>query len=116
MSLALRSEDPESATNRHAMPGGGGIAGNADHLSARDFDRLARFIHLRSGIKMPAGKKTMLEARLRRRVLALGMTSFAEYCRYLFEEGGLDNEAMGLIDTLRRIKPTFSVNRNISAI
>jgi CheR methyltransferase, all-alpha domain len=36
-----------------------------DHLSSRDFQRLARFIQDYSGIKMPATKKTMVEGRLR---------------------------------------------------
>ena len=107
MSLALRRvESSESATSRDARPVGGS-AGYTDHLSARDFDRLARFIHFRSGIKMPAGKKTMLEARLRRRVLALGMASFADYCRYLFERGGLDKEATDLIDAVTTNKTDF---------
>ncbi len=107
MSLALRRvENPESTLQRYARPVGGS-AGYPDHITAHDFDRLARFIHLRSGIKMPEGKKTMLEARLRRRVLALGMASFADYCRYLFERGGLDKEATGLIDAVTTNKTDF---------
>ncbi len=49
----------------------------------------------------------MLEARLRRRVLALGMASFADYCRYLFERGGLDKEATNLIDAVTTNKTDF---------
>ena len=49
----------------------------------------------------------MLEARLRRRVLALGKTSLAEYCRYLFEEGGLEEEATNLIDAVTTNKTDF---------
>ena len=37
-----------------------------DHLSPRDFQRLARFIHEYSGIKMPPTKKSMVEGRLRK--------------------------------------------------
>jgi len=81
--------------------------GSAEHLSARDFDRLGQFIQLRSGIKMPAEKKTMLEARLRRRVLALQKTSLSEYCRYLFEEGGLDEEEANIIDAVTTNKTDF---------
>jgi chemotaxis protein methyltransferase CheR len=108
MSLALRKpEAARSLANRDTLlrrePG----AGNSEHLSCHDFDRLAQFIHLRSGIKMPAGKQTMLEARLRRRILALGMASFAEYCHYLFEEGGLDEETTALIDAVTTNKTDF---------
>ena len=49
----------------------------------------------------------MLEARLRRRVLALRMTSLAEYCRYLFDEGGLDEEAADLINAVTTNKTDF---------
>ncbi len=49
----------------------------------------------------------MLEARLRRRVLALGMASLADYCRYLFEKGGLDKEATNLIDAVTTNKTDF---------
>ena len=108
MSLASRRRDvPENAANRNAMSHAGTNAGNAEHLSARDFDRLARFIQFRSGIKMPAGKKTMLEARLRRRITALGMRSLADYCRCLFEEGRLDEEATNLIDAVTTNKTDF---------
>ena len=107
MSLALRKADFESAVRRDAMSPPGASAGSAEHLSERDFDRLGQFIQLRSGIKMPAGKKTMLEARLRRRVLASGKTSLAGYCRYLFEEGGLDEEETNLIDAVTTNKTDF---------
>ncbi len=107
MSFALRKPGFESAVTRDAQSRPGTSAGSAEHLSARDFDRLGQFIQLRSGIKMPAGKKTMLEARLRRRVLALGKTSLADYCRYLFEEGRLDEEETNLIDAVTTNKTDF---------
>ncbi|MEP9375392.1 CheR family methyltransferase [Aquabacter sp. CN5-332] len=78
-----------------------------DHLSARDFQRLAEFIHGYSGIKMPTSKKSMVEGRLRRRVRALGITSLTDYCRYLFEQDGLDREAVSLIDAVSTNKTDF---------
>ena len=89
------------------MPRPGTSPGSAEHLSARDFERLGQFIQLRSGIKMPPEKKTMLESRLRRRILALGMTSLAEYCHYLFEQRGLEEEATNLIDAVTTNKTDF---------
>jgi chemotaxis protein methyltransferase CheR len=44
-----------------------------DHLSQRNFDRLASFIEGYSGIKMPQSKITMVEGRLRKRVRATGI-------------------------------------------
>jgi chemotaxis protein methyltransferase CheR len=78
-----------------------------DHLSAGDFDRLARFIHDYSGIKMPPNKKSMVEGRLRRRMRAVGVPSLASYCQYLFERNGLEDEAIGLIDAVTTNKTDF---------
>ncbi len=78
-----------------------------DHLSARDFQRLAAFIHDYSGIKMPPTKKSMVEGRLRRRVRAVGLGSLADYCRYLFDQDGLDREAVSLIDAVSTNKTDF---------
>lgn len=78
-----------------------------DNLSARDFQRLAAFIHDYSGIKMPPAKKSMVEGRLRRRVRALGVGSLTDYCRYLFEQDGLDREAVSLIDAVSTNKTDF---------
>jgi chemotaxis protein methyltransferase CheR len=83
------------------------IAGELDHLRGQDFRRLASFIHDYSGIKMPATKQTMVEGRLRKRVGARGFSNFAEYCRYLFDEGGLETEAIHLIDVVTTNKTEF---------
>ncbi|MDR3376287.1 MAG: CheR family methyltransferase [Ancalomicrobiaceae bacterium] len=80
---------------------------DSDHLSLRDFRRLSQFINDYSGIKMPDVKRTMLEGRLRRRLRATGCTSFSEYCRYLFDEDGLDQEAAQLIDVVTTNKTDF---------
>jgi len=78
-----------------------------DHLSPRDFQRLARFIHGYSGIKMPPTKKTMVESRLRRRARAVGVQTLGDYCRYLFEQNGLEGEAVSLIDAVTTNKTDF---------
>jgi chemotaxis protein methyltransferase CheR len=45
-----------------------------DHLSAIDFGRIARLIvESEAGIKMPPGKRLMVEGRLRKRMRALGI-------------------------------------------
>jgi chemotaxis protein methyltransferase CheR len=82
-------------------------SGNLDHLSARDFNRLAKFIHEYSGIKMPETKKTMVEGRLRKRVTAVGAAHLTEYCRHLFEGGGLAAETVSLIDVITTNKTEF---------
>ncbi|TXH33940.1 MAG: chemotaxis protein CheR [Rhodospirillaceae bacterium] len=79
----------------------------SDGLARRDYERLGRFIQEYSGIKMPPNKVTMLEGRLRRRLRATGHASFADYCRYLFEQDGLENETVHLIDAVTTNKTEF---------
>lgn len=78
-----------------------------DGLSDKNFRRLAELIHGYSGIKMPPGKRTMLEGRLRRRVRITGAASLDDYCRRLFEEDGLDAELVDLMDVVTTNKTEF---------
>ncbi len=83
------------------------VTAGIDHLGVQDFRRLAKFIHDYSGIKMPATKQTMVEGRLRKRVGTVGAANFDEYCRFLFDQGGLDTEAIHLIDLVTTNKTEF---------
>jgi chemotaxis protein methyltransferase CheR len=78
-----------------------------DRLSKRNFELLSKFIYQYSGIKMPLNKVTMLEGRLRRRLRAAGIASFDGYCDYLFKQGGLESEAVYLIDAVTTNKTDF---------
>jgi chemotaxis protein methyltransferase CheR len=80
---------------------------DADLLSDRDFNRLADLIHRHSGIKMPPSKRTMLEGRLRRRVRLVGVSTLDAYCRYLFDEDGLQSELVPLLDAVTTNKTDF---------
>lgn len=82
-------------------------APQVDHLSDRNFARLAAFIHDYSGIKMPSNKRTMLEGRLRRRMRVHGFVSLNDYCRFLFDEAGLESETVHLIDVVTTNKTEF---------
>jgi chemotaxis protein methyltransferase CheR len=90
-------------------PGGAGSSptGGLDRLNTRDFARLAKFIQDYSGIKMPPGKMTMVEGRLRRRVRATGAPNLNAYCRYLFDQDGLEKETVHLIDAVTTNKTEF---------
>lgn len=78
-----------------------------DGLNSRNFDALSRFIYDYSGIKMPITKLTMLEGRLRRRLRATGIADFNGYCDYLFKHGGIEKEAIFLIDAVTTNKTDF---------
>lgn len=78
-----------------------------DSLSTRDFRQLASFIYNYCGIKMPETKRSMLEGRLRKRLRATGHATFGSYCDYLFSDGGLQDEAIFLIDVVTTNKTDF---------
>ena len=78
-----------------------------DRLSKKSFDLLAKYIYDYSGIKMPITKVTMLEGRLRRRLRATGLPTFDSYCDYLFKHGGIEAEAIHLIDAVTTNKTDF---------
>lgn len=79
----------------------------AASMSDVDFRRLSKFIHPHCGIKMPAGKRTMLEGRLRKRLHALGMDCFGKYCDYLLSPGGMTTERIHMIDAVTTNKTDF---------
>ncbi len=76
-------------------------------MSQKTFDRLSDFIHNCCGIKMPPAKKTMLEGRLRKRLRALGMRSFDEYCKYALDGKGAHTEYIHMIDVVTTNKTDF---------
>jgi len=69
-------------------------------MSDKDFRRFSDFIYAEVGIKLPAVKKTMVEARLQKRIRALDMPSHRDYLAYLFSQEGLERELINLIDVV----------------
>jgi chemotaxis protein methyltransferase CheR len=76
-------------------------------MSNELFRRLSEFIYAESGIKMPLSKKTMLEARLAKRLRTIGLSTFGEYCSYLFSPEGVANELIHMIDVVTTNKTDF---------
>jgi len=76
-------------------------------MRERDFERLAAFIEGSVGIKMPPQKKSMLELRLARRLRALSMDSFDEYCDYVFDSEQGVAEIVTLVDHVTTNKTDF---------
>ncbi len=86
------------------------LAGRAldeDRLSAADFERIADLIGREVGIRLPPGKRLMVEGRLRRRLRALELQNFDIYCRYLFSGNGLQAELPNLINVVTTNKTDF---------
>lgn len=84
-----------------------GDAGSSDQLSPADFGRIASLVTERSGIKLPAAKRSMLEGRVRRRARAAGFPSIAGYCAHLFRNDGIAAELPHLIDAATTNKTDF---------
>lgn len=84
-----------------------GLRVNFKHLTERDFRRLSTFITRECGIKMPDSKKTMVEARLRKRLRALDIGSFKTYCEYLFSDEGMKGEVFHMLDMVTTNKTDF---------
>jgi chemotaxis protein methyltransferase CheR len=76
-------------------------------LSVEDFNKLSNFIYHESGIKMPPIKRVMLQSRLQKRLKELKMTSFNEYCNYVFSKDGLNNEIIHMLDVVSTNKTDF---------
>jgi chemotaxis protein methyltransferase CheR len=76
-------------------------------LSTRDYARLCDLIYAEAGIHLNSEKKTMLEGRIRRRLKALDLNSYGQYCDYLFEHKGLEEEIVPLIDVVTTNKTDF---------
>jgi chemotaxis protein methyltransferase CheR len=77
------------------------------HLSDRHFRSISEFIEAQVGIKLPAGKRLMLEGRLQKRVRALNYSDLNEYVDQLFDGGKLDTELIHLIDCVTTNKTDF---------
>ncbi|MDT8856025.1 CheR family methyltransferase [Paracoccaceae bacterium Fryx2] len=68
--------------------------------SARNYERLSRLVKDEIGVKLPANKWQMVEGRLRRRHLALGLATLEDYFRHIFDQGGLESELGAILDAL----------------
>ncbi|MCX5812302.1 MAG: protein-glutamate O-methyltransferase [Proteobacteria bacterium] len=76
-------------------------------MSNKDFSRLKDFIYNECGINIGDSKKTMLEARLQKRLRELKLNSFTLYCDYLFSPAGIQEELTDMIDQVTTNKTDF---------
>ncbi len=76
-------------------------------ITDRDFARLSEFIRSELGIKMPYSKKTLVESRLQKRLRAVRLGTFREYCDYLFSDRGVEEELVHMIDLVTTNKTDF---------
>jgi len=82
-------------------------AGLPPVLHDREFGRFSSFIYEEIGIKLPPAKRTMLEARLHKRLKKLELSSFSDYADYVFSPQGRAEELVHLLDVVTTNKTDF---------
>jgi len=76
-------------------------------ISTRDYARLCDLIYAEAGIHLGPDKRTMLEARIKRRLKALSLASYGQYCESLFGRERPKDEILHLIDVVTTNKTDF---------
>jgi chemotaxis protein methyltransferase CheR len=76
-------------------------------MNQETFEQFKVFIETNLGIKIPPSKKVMLESRLAKRLRALKIETYEEYCDYVFSPEGLEGEVQQLIDTVTTNETDF---------
>ncbi len=76
-------------------------------LSIRDFERFSKLVYEQCGIKLPQHKRSMLEARLRKRLREHNLVSFEDYAKMIFDGDIPVDELVKLIDVVTTNKTDF---------
>ena len=76
-------------------------------LTDRDFERFSRLVYEHCGIKLPPHKRSMLEARLRKRLRAHDLHTFEDYAEMVFAQEDCTEEMVKLIDVVTTNKTDF---------
>ncbi len=76
-------------------------------MTGRTFSRFSHFIKDELGINITDAKQTMLQARLQKRMRALGLSSFDDYYDYVFSDRGRETELLHMIDVITTNKTDF---------
>jgi len=76
-------------------------------LSSRDFERFSKLVYDQCGIRLPQHKRSMLEARLRKRLREHNLVSFEDYAEMIFEGEIPVDELVKLIDVVTTNKTDF---------
>jgi chemotaxis protein methyltransferase CheR len=102
INIAANRPNAKMTNNRASTP-------NYIHFTMSDavFRQLSDFIYEKCGVNLGPVKKTMLTARLSKRLRALGMPSFREYFDYVRNSKGQSDELVRMINTVTTNKTDF---------
>lgn len=71
------------------------VAAREFEFTDRDFETISAILYRDSGIALPSGKSALVYSRLGKRLRALGLTRFSEYCALVSSaEGGEERAAL----------------------
>jgi len=59
----------------------------------QDFKKIAALLYAQAGISLPETKATLVYSRLAKRLRALGMKTFTEYCAFVALESSVEGES-----------------------
>lgn len=79
----------------------------SDEMSDKIFNRFSAFIQSELGIKMPSSKRSMLQARLQKRLRLLKIKTYEEYYKFVFSPEGMEIELPHMIDVVTTNKTDF---------
>ena len=91
MTVAARPRpDTTRPADRSAGPRGRGLVEGDLFFTHEDFRQIAGMLHDDAGIFLPEGKSTLVYSRLAKRLRALGLESFRQYCEIVAGADGVD--------------------------
>jgi chemotaxis protein methyltransferase CheR len=70
--------------------GSPGLGSGEFLMTSSDFRQIAAMLHADAGIHLPESKATLVYSRLAKRLRALGLKNFRDYCDLVSEHGGAD--------------------------
>lgn len=76
-------------------------------MTDKDYSIISSYIEKNVGIRMPEGKKVMMQSRLGSRLRALGMKSFADYISFVFNKDESGQELIFMTNALTTNKTDF---------
>ncbi len=72
----------------------------AGNLTDQDYKKFCELVYKQVGIKLTEAKKSMVEARLHKRMRSLNMGTYRQYMHFLFSSEGMESELINLIDAV----------------
>lgn len=78
-----------------------------ERMTDKTFILFSNLIYDNLGIRMPVGKKTMLQARLHKRLRQLSLSTYIQYYEYVISKEGMCNELPNMVNVVTTNKTDF---------